>query len=303
MHFNMKKLITGGTGLIGSAFEEGEKVGSKYNLVSLFDTGLMFRDYKPDVVIHCAAKVGGVGANMNYPAEFYYKNIMMNTNIIDTCYRREVKKLVCFLSTCVFPNDVEYPLDETKIHLGEPHFTNAPYAYAKRMADVQIQAYNKQYDTKYFSVIPCNVYGPNDNYNLDNGHVIPTLIHKCYLAKQNNTPFEVWGDGTPLREFIFSKDVANIVDLLLEKYEGTDPVIISNPTEYTIKQVVDLIVEHLGFDGEVKWLTDKPNGQYRKPSSNKKLLSIIGEYNFTTLEIGLKESIDWFILNYPKIRK
>jgi len=299
----MKKLITGGTGLIGSAFEEGEKVGSKYNLVSLFDTGLMFRDYKPDVVIHCAAKVGGVGANMNYPAEFYYKNIMMNANIIDTCYRREVKKLVCFLSTCVFPNDVEYPLDETKIHLGEPHFTNAPYAYAKRMADVQIQAYNKQYGTKYFSVIPCNVYGPNDNYNLDNGHVIPTLIHKCYLAKQNNTPFEVWGDGAPLREFIFSKDVANIVDLLLEKYEGTDPVIISNPTEYTIKQVVDLIVEHLGFDGEVKWLTDKPNGQYRKPSSNKKLLSIIGEYNFTTLEIGLKESIDWFILNYPKIRK
>jgi GDP-L-fucose synthase len=299
----MKKLITGGTGLIGSAFEEGEKVGSKYNLVSLFDTGLMFRDHKPDVVIHCAAKVGGVGANMNYPAEFYYKNIMMNTNIIDTCYRREVKKLVCFLSTCVFPNDVEYPLDETKIHLGEPHFTNAPYAYAKRMADVQIQAYNKQYGTKYFSVIPCNVYGPNDNYNLDNGHVIPTLIHKCYLAKQNNTPFEIWGDGTPLREFIFSKDVANIVDLLLEKYEGTDPVIISNPTEYTIKQVVDLIVEHLDFDGEVKWLTDKPNGQYRKPSSNKKLLSIIGEYNFTTLEIGLKESINWFILNYPKVRK
>ena len=299
----MTKIITGGTGLIGSAFKDGEKIGSKYNLTSLFDTGLMFRDYKPDVVIHCAAKVGGVGANMQYPAEFYYKNIMMNTNIIDTCYRREVKKLVCFLSTCVFPNDVEYPLDETKIHLGEPHFTNAPYAYAKRMADVQIQAYNKQYGTKYFSVIPCNVYGPNDNYNLENGHVIPTLIHKCYLAKQNNTVFEVWGDGTPLREFIFSKDVANIVDLLIEKYEGTNPVIISNPTEYTIKQVVDLIVEHLGFDGEVKWLTDKPNGQYRKPSSNKKLLSIIGEYDFTTLEIGLKESIDWFILNYPKVRK
>lgn len=303
MYFNMKKLITGGTGLIGSAFKDGEKVGSKYNLTSLFDTGLMFRDHKPDVVIHCAAKVGGVGANMEYPAEFFYKNIMMNTNIIDACHKRDVKKLVCFLSTCVFPNDVEYPLDETKIHLGEPHFTNAPYAYAKRMADVQIQAYNKQYGTKYFSVIPCNVYGPNDNYNLENGHVIPTLIHKCYLAKQNNTAFEVWGDGTPLREFIFSKDVANIVDLLLEKYEGTDPVIISNPTEYTIKQVVDLIVEHLGFNGEVKWLTDKPNGQYRKPSSNKKLLSIIGEYNFTTLEIGLKESIDWFILNYPKIRK
>ena len=129
------------------------------------------------------------------------------------------------------------------------------------------------------------------------------LIHKCYLAKKNRKTFEVWGDGTPLREFVYSKDVANIVDLLIQKYTGTEPVIISNPTEYSIKQVVDLIVEYMGFKGKVKWLTDKPNGQHRKPSSNAKLLSIIGDYEFTTLEKGLKESIEWFILNYPNIRK
>jgi GDP-L-fucose synthase len=300
----MIKLITGGTGLIGSAFKEGIKVGSKeYNLTDYNSTQRMFEQYNPDVVIHTAAKVGGIGANMEYPADFYYDNITMNTNIIHCSYKNNVKKLVCFLSTCVFPDDVEYPLDESKIHKGEPHFSNAPYAYAKRMADVQIKAYNKQYQTQYFSVIPCNVYGPNDNYHLQNGHVIPMLIHKCYLAKYNNTDFEVWGSGSPLREFIYSEDVANVVDLLLKKHNGTDPVIISNPQEYTIKYVVELIAEYLDFTGKIKWLTDKPDGQHRKPSSNKKLLDIIGDYSFTSLEDGLKENIKWFSKNYPNIRK
>lgn len=300
----MSKLITGGTGLIGSAFKEGVKVGSKdYDLTNNSEVDKMFKDHKPRIVIHTAAMVGGVGANMEYPANFFYNNIMINTNVIEQAKNHNVDKLVCFLSTCVFPDKVEYPLDESKIHLGEPHFSNAPYAYAKRMADIQIQAYNKQYNTKYFSVIPCNVYGPSDNYHLQNGHVIPTLIHKCYLAKQNNTIFEVWGNGSPLREFIYSEDVANIIDLLIQKYDGIDPVIISNPKEYSIKELVDLIVEYVGFEGEVKWLSDKPNGQYRKPSSNQRLKSIIGEYNFTTLEIGLKKAVDFFILNYPNVRK
>lgn len=299
-----KILITGGTGLIGSAFKKGNKVGSlDYNLKSRSQTDKMMQDYNPDVVIHTAARVGGIGANMEYPAEFYYDNIMMNTNVISSAYTNGVKKLVCFLSTCVFPDKVEYPLTEDKIHKGEPHFSNAPYAYSKRMADVQIQAYNKQYGTKYFSVIPCNVYGINDNYNLQNGHVIPMLIHKCWLAKQNNQTFEVWGDGSALREFIFADDVSDIILKLVDKYEGTDPIIISNPQEYSIKEVVDLIIKYIGFEGEVKWLTDKPNGQHRKPSSNKKLLEIIGDYNFTTLEIGLKNTIDWFILNHKTIRK
>jgi GDP-L-fucose synthase len=300
----MKKIITGGTGLVGSAFKDGTKLSSKhYNLISEVQTRKMFMDHKPGVVVHTAATVGGVGANMNYPADFFYNNIMMNTNVINEAYIFGVKKLVCFLSTCVFPDNVEYPLDETKIHKGEPHFSNAPYAYAKRMADVQIQAYNKQYGTKYFCVIPTNIYGPNDNFDLENGHVIPMLIHKCYLAKKNNTAFEVWGSGKPLREFVFSEDVANIIDLLLENYDGTDPVIISNPKEYSIKEVVDLIVQYMEFKGEVKWLTDKPDGQFRKPSSNQRLIDIIGNYNFIPLEIGLKETIDWFNENYETIRK
>jgi GDP-L-fucose synthase len=300
----MKKIITGGTGLVGSAFKDGTKLSSKhYNLISEVQTRKMFMDHKPEIVIHTAATVGGVGANMNYPADFFYNNIMMNTNVINEAYIFGVKKLVCFLSTCVFPDNVEYPLDETKIHKGEPHFSNAPYAYAKRMADVQIQAYNKQYGTKYFCVIPTNIYGPSDNFDLENGHVIPMLIHKCYLAKKNNTAFEVWGSGKPLREFVFSEDVANIIDLLLENYEETDPVIISNPREYSIKEVVDLIVKYMEFEGEVKWLSDKPDGQFRKPSSNQRLIDIIGNYNFIPLEIGLKETIDWFNENYETIRK
>ena len=299
----MTKVITGGSGLIGSAFEKGVKLTSKRDLRDYDKAKFAIAMYKPDVVVHCAAKVGGVGANMQFPADFFMDNIRMNTNVIQSCHELKIPKLVSFLSTCVFPDNVEYPLDETKIELGPPHHSNFAYAYAKRMADVQIRAFNQQYGTKYFSVIPCNVYGPNDNFSLEVGHVIPMLIHKCYLAKKNRKTFEVWGDGTPLREFVYSKDVANIVDLLIQKYEGTDPVIISNPTEYSIKQVVDLIVEYMGFKGKVKWLTDKPNGQHRKPSSNAKLLSIIGEYNFTTLEKGLKESIEWFILNYPKVRK
>lgn len=300
----MKKIITGGTGLVGSAFINGTKLSSKhYNLISEVQTRKMFMDHKPEIVVHTAATVGGVGANMNYPANFFYNNIMMNTNVINEAHIFGVKKLVCFLSTCVFPDNVEYPLDETKIHKGEPHFSNAPYAYAKRMADIQIQAYNKQYGTNYFCVIPTNIYGPNDNFDLENGHVIPMLIHKCYLAKKNNTPFEVWGSGKPLREFVYSQDVANIIDLLLEKYDGTEPVIISNPKEYTIKDVVDLIVKYMEFEGEVVWLSDKPDGQFRKPSSNQKLLSIIGDYNFTPLEEGLKTTIEWFNENYETVRK
>lgn len=299
----MIKLVTGGTGLVGSAFRDGVKLSSKdYNLMSQAETRKMLVDYHPEVVIHTAATVGGVGANMSYPADFYYNNIMMNTNIVNECYHAGVKKLVCFLSTCVFPDKVEYPLDESKIHKGEPHSSNAPYAYAKRMADVQVQAYNKQYGTRYFCVIPTNIYGPFDNFNLQNGHVIPMLIHKCYLAKRDGTAFEVWGSGKPLREFVYSQDVADIINLLLEKYEGVDPVVISNPKEYTIKEVVDLIVELMEFRGKVVWLSDKPDGQFRKPSSNQKLLSIIGEYNFTPLEVGLRDTIKWFNQNYNVAR-
>lgn len=300
----MKKLITGGNGLVGSAFKEGIKVGSKdYNLIRVEDVDRMIAINIPDVIIHTAAKVGGIGGNAAYPANYFYENIMMNTNIIHSAHKHGVKKLICFLSTCIFPEKVEYPLEEEKVHLGPPHPLHLSYGYAKRMAEIQIQAYNKQYNTNYFSVIPTNIYGPRDNYDLEQGHVVPMLIHKCYLAKENNTDFEVWGSGIALREFIYSEDLADIIDLLIEKYDGRDAIIISNPKEYSIKEVVDLIVKFMDFKGNVVWRTDKPDGQLKKPSSNKKLLEIIGEYEFTPLEEGLKKSVEWFVENYPNVRK
>ena len=169
-----KVLITGGTGLVGSSISQGIKLSSKDgDLRDLDKTLEIFDKHKPNKVIHCAGRVGGLGGNMNYKGEFFYDNIMMNTNVIEAARRTGVERLVCFLSTCVFPDDVEYPLTEEKVHLGEPHFSNYPYAYAKRMADIQIRAYREQYGIEYVSVIPTNIYGPHDNFNIETGHVLP----------------------------------------------------------------------------------------------------------------------------------
>lgn len=299
----MKKLITGGTGLVGSSFKEGIKIGSEVDLRSYDETYSLLKKEKPDVVIHTAAMVGGLGANINFPASFFTENMQMNMNVIDSCYKLGVKKLVCFLSTCVFPNNIEYPLVEEKIHFGPPHDSNYAYAYAKRMAEIQIKAYNQQYGTNYFCVIPSNIYGPNDNFSIENGHVIPTLIHKCYIAKNNKTSFEIWGSGEPLREFIYSFDVSNIIDILIEKHKTNESIIISNSEEYSIKQVAELIAEIMNYNGNIIWNTDKPNGQFRKPSNNSKLVTTIGKYNFTSLKEGLKKTIEWFIEKYPNVKK
>ena len=298
------KIITGGSGLIGSEFLDGVKLkSSDYDLRNKTEVKRMIGDFSPTTIIHTAAKVGGVWANMNYKANFFYDNIMMNTNIIHESAFQKVEKLIVFLSTCVFPDSVEYPLDETKIHAGPPHSSNDAYAYAKRMAEVQVRAYNQQYKTKYFCVIPTNVYGPNDNYDIENGHVLPSLIHKCYLAKKNNTDWEVWGDGSPLREFIFSRDVASLCDLLLQNYQEESPVILSTSSEISIREIVEMIGKIMKFTGKIKWIKDKPNGQFRKPSDNSKLLSIVGDYKFTPLEEGLTETVEYFIKNYDTIRK
>jgi len=303
MKNNRGLLVTGGSGLVGSRLNGDIKTNST---VDLRDSSLcdeLFKKERPDSVIHCAAKVGGLGGNMNMKGEFFYDNIMINTNVIESCRKYNVKKLVCFLSTCVFPDNVEYPLTEKKIHLGEPHNSNYPYAYAKRMADIQIRAYREQYNLNYVSVIPTNIYGPNDNFNLDTGHVIPSLIHKCYLAKKNNTPFKIWGSGKPLREFIYSKDVAKLTQWILENYEEEEPIILSTSQEVSIKDVVNLIVKHMSFDGDVIWESDKPDGQYRKPSDNNKLLSYLPDFKFTSLDEGLRETILWFNKNYKTCRK
>ena len=230
-------------------------------------------------------------------------NIMINTNVIESARKSNVKNLVCFLSTCVFPDNVSYPLTEDKIHLGEPHFSNYPYAYAKRMADVQIRAYREQYGLNYTSVIPTNIYGPNDNFSLEHGHVMPMLIHKLYLAKKNNSDFTVWGSGKPLREFIFSKDVARLSEWAVENYNESEPIIFSPSQEISIIDLVDLLVKEFNFKGKVIFDDTKPDGQFRKPSDNSKLKSYLPDFKFTPIEEGVKETINWFIQNYENVRK
>ena len=301
-----KILVTGGSGLVGRCFTGDEFVGLSSkdgDLRNRQHVSLLLNKESYDGVIHCAAKVGGVLGNTKSPADYFYDNISINTNVIDEARLSGVKKLVFFSSTCVFPDKVEYPLTPDKIHLGPPHNSNYAYAYAKRMGQVQIQAYRKQYGVNYFSVIPCNIYGPGDFYNLEEGHVIPSLIHKMFLAHRNNEDFVVWGSGAPLREFIFSEDVAKITMELYRKYNGEDPVILSTSEEISIKDVVHTIAKIFGFKGNIKFDTTKPEGQFRKPSDNSILKSILPDFQFTPFEKGLEKSVNWFIENYPKIRQ
>ena len=299
----MKRLVTGGTGLVGSAIIADVKVGRNYDLTNPQICDSMFNEHKPTHVIHCAAKVGGLGGNMNYKGEYLYDNVMINTNVIESARKSGVTNLVSFLSTCVFPDNIEYPLTEKKIHLGEPHFSNYPYAYAKRMADIQIRAYREQYGVKYTSVIPCNIYGPNDNFSLEHGHVIPMLMHKLYLAQQRNEDFVVWGSGKPLREFIFSKDVAKLAEWALNNYDESEPIIFSTSNEISIMDLVDLLVTEFEFKGKVIFDDSKPDGQFRKPSDNSKLRSYLPDFEFTSIEEGIKETVYWFKENYDRARK
>jgi GDP-L-fucose synthase len=300
----MKKLlVTGGNGLVGSSIHADIKIGSEFDLRKSDISDEVLKKNNPTHVIHCAGKVGGLGSNMNHKGQFFYDNIMINTNIIESARKYNVEKLVAFLSTCIFPDNVEYPLTESKIHLGAPHNSNDSYAYAKRMADIQIRAYREQYGLNYISVIPTNIYGPNDNFSLEHGHVVPMLIHKLYLAQKNNTDFIVWGSGKPLREFIYSKDIAKLSEWALDNYNEVEPIIFTNSYEISIMDLVDLLISEFNFKGKVIFDTTKPDGQFRKPSDNSKLKSYLPDFKFTPIETGLKETIQWFRTNYENTRK
>jgi len=306
-----KTLVTGGSGLVGSCFGRNLNDLKKYHLwdseyCDLRDKVLIEKKLKGEYyssIIHCAGKVGGVGGNMNFKGEFFYDNIMINTNIIETARKEGIKNFVGFLSTCVFPDHVEYPLTEKKIHLGPPHTSNDGYAYAKRMMDIQIRTYREQYGLNYKSVIPTNIYGINDNFDIVNGHVIPSLIHKCYIARETNTPLTIWGTGKPLREFIYNKDVAKLTEWVLNNYNEDEPIILSTSEEISIKEVVGIIVELMNFKGGIKFNSDKPDGQFRKPSDNSKIKHYLPNFKYTSLYDGLKETIEWFESNYEHIRK
>jgi GDP-L-fucose synthase len=301
---NQKILVTGGSGLVGSEFNNFIKINSKdCDLTKSEEIKNLLLSINPTHIIHTAGYVGGLGANMNNLGDFFYKNILINTNLIHESYNHGVKKVLSFLSTCIFPDSIEYPLTEDKIHLGPPHGSNFAYAYAKRMIDIQNRAYNKSYGTKYFSVIPTNIYGPNDNYNLKNGHVVPTLIHKVYLAKKENKNLEVWGSGKPLREFIYSKDVSKICENLIFNYDDEKPIILSNSIEISIEELVMVICDIMKFKNNIIWDTSKPDGQFRKPTDNTHLKNILPNFNFTPLVEGLEETIHFFESNYNLVRK
>jgi len=299
----MNTLVTGGNGLVGSAIKaEFKPLRRNLNLMNLREIVRYITLNNIDSIVHCAAKVGGIKANSEHLGEFYYENMVMNTNLLEAARLTGVKKVVSFLSTCVFPADSTYPLTTDQIHSGEPHPSNYAYAYAKRMLEVQSRAYRDQYGCNFVTIIPCNIYGPHDNYNLDSGHVIPSLIHKCYIAKQNNTDFEIWGTGKPYREFIYSEDVGRITQWVLENYNDNEPLIISPDEEICISIVAQEIAHRMGFEGNITY-NNEMDGQFHKPSDNSKLKSLLPNYTFVPIEMGLQKSIDWFVENYEDARK
>ena len=307
----MKIVVTGGSGLVGKAIQQISKnykhnftfIGSKdCNLLDYSQLLNFLKENKPDLVIHLAAMVGGLFKNMKYPVEMFEKNILMNTNLLRACHECNIDNVISCLSTCIFPNEIKYPINETSLHDGKPHDSNFAYAYAKRMLEIQSRCYREQYKRNYICIIPTNIYGPYDNFSLTDGHVIPSLIHKCYLAKKENKDFEVKGSGKPLRQFIYSIDLAKIILNLCENCRG-DNLIISSYEEISIEDISKIIASKFKYQNRIVFNTNYSDGQFKKTVDNKKLVDLIPKLKFTNIEDGINETIDWFLENYNSIRK
>jgi len=310
-------VVTGGSGLVGQAIRMYVEANPKPNETWVFlsskdgdirdrkQTEAIFEKYKPTHVIHLAAKVGGLFANMAQKVEFYRENVLINDNVMECSRIYKVKKLVSFLSTCIFPDKTTYPIDETMLHNGPPHPSNEGYALAKRLIDTMNRAYAEEYGCNFTSIIPTNIYGPHDNFSIQNGHVIPGLIHKCYLAKQNDTPFTIWGSGTPLRQFIYNLDLAELTVWVMRNYHSPDPITLSvdEAAEVSIKDVALSIAKAMDFKGEVIFDSTKADGQFKKTACNKKLRGYLPDYKFTSIDDGIQKSVDWFVANYETARK
>lgn len=309
-------MVTGGSGLVGKAVQkvvQDSGTADTYIFLSSKDGDLrdrkacdaLFQKHKPTHVLHLAAFVGGLFRNMAQPVDFWNSNVNMNNNVMECCYEHKVEKLVSCLSTCIFPDKTSYPIDETMVHNGPPHTSNEAYAYAKRMIDVQNRAYAQQYKKCFTSVIPTNIYGPHDNWNLEDSHVIPALIHKCYNAKRDGSEFICFGSGKPLRQFIYSEDLAKLMVWTINNYNSVEPLILSvdDGEEISIKKVVETIVEAMDFKGKLTWDTSKADGQFKKTASNKKLRGLYPEFEFTSFEQGVSETVKWFQANYETCRK
>ena len=322
--FRSKRItITGGKGFLGTHLINKLKEKGynylyiadlpKYNLVNLEDIKRMYDDSKPDIVIHLAAKVGGIGFNQENPATLFYENLMMGIQLLHEGYLTRVEKFVAIGTICAYPKFTPVPFKEEDLWNGYPEETNAPYGLAKKMMLVQSQAYRRQYGFNSIFLLPVNLYGPGDNFDPKSSHVIPALIKKCVDAMSNNefrisnndlrftnsdsrsTTVEVWGTGKPTREFFYVEDAAEAIVLAMERYNKSDPVNIGAGFEISIKELVELIVELTGFKGRIIWDKTKPDGQPRRMLDTTKAFKEFGFKAETSFEEGLKKTIEWYI--------
>jgi GDP-L-fucose synthase len=305
--------VTGGAGFLGSYVVEKLKQRKAkdvfvphiedYDLVQKESILTILDKSKPDVVLHLAANVGGIGANRSRPAEFFYDNLMMGVQLLHECWKAGVEKFVGIGTVCAYPKFTPVPFKEEDLWNGYPEETNAPYGLAKKMMLVQSQSYRQQYGYESIFLIPVNLYGPRDNFNLETSHVIPALIRKCVEAQESGeATVEVWGDGSPTREFIYVEDAAEGILLATEYYHASDPVNIGSGQEISIRSLAESIAELTGFEGDLVWDTSKPNGQPRRALDTSKAEESFGFRAQTPFRDGLKKTVDWYRENKERIR-
>ena len=300
----MRLLVTGGSGLVGHAMQkicpDAIYVSSKdYDLTKEEEVKAMFGKYKPTRVIHLAAKVGGIMDNINHPAEFVYQNVLMNSYVVHYAYKYKVEKLITTLSNCAYPDVAKkYPMTEDQFHNGLPAPTNLAYGYAKRVMDIEIKSYRKQHNCRFCSAIPGSIYGPYDKFEDGASHFLATLIKKIYFANKNNeNTLKLFGSGKPLRQYIYSEDVAKILLILLKKYDDEEPINIATDENLSIKDIAETAVKATKSNLKIEFDKKSPDGQFRKDLSNSKLFGIIGNFEFTSLSDGIKKTYEWYKQN------
>ena len=267
----------------------------EYNLTNILDIRRMYEETKPEIVIHLAAKVGGIGFNQEKPAELFYDNLIMGTQLLHEAYLNKIDKFVALGTICAYPKFTPVPFKEEDIWNGYPEETNAPYGLAKKMMLVQSQAYRQQYGFNSIFLLPVNLYGPGDNFDPRSSHVIPALIKKCFDAVDSNShKLEVWGTGAATREFFYVEDAAEAIFMATDLYNKSEPINIGAGFEISIKELTELIAKITGFQGEIIWDKSKPDGQPRRMLDTANALK---EFNFTArtdLVTGLKKTIEWY---------
>ncbi len=302
---NKRVVVTGGAGFLGTCLLEKLKArgcrdifvprSKEYDLVNNEAVKRLYQDSKPDLVIHLAAVVGGIGANRSHPGKFFYDNLMMGVQLIEQGRLFGLEKFVAIGTICAYPKFAPIPFKEEDLWNGYPEETNAPYGLAKKMLLVQSQAYRQQYGLNSIFLLPVNLYGPRDNFDIDTSHVIPALIRKCLEAKkENGKEIVVWGTGKSTREFLYVEDAAEGILLASEKYNKPDPVNLGASFEITIKDLVDLIVKLTDFKGRVVWDSSKPDGQPRRMLDTTKAENEFGFKAQISFEEGLKKTIEWY---------